>query len=283
MNLQYFLIKFYVACISHFRIFFSFIFIYLVAVGFYKSIFRSLVCVDPLNTWRWMIMKSLLRNMSNVMMTRLKTVIKGWSQSNFLFLKTDSKTIVQKIYELFDCGTLKVILIKRCACFIFLSFRPFSGDTDYRTVLFRKIITLRWLILLPFFFFVFGEQFVNVKFNFDFRMRGIAMYTTNKDDPYVTEHVNNEYEIKPDDNIVAVAKIHKVGHQIYVILDVVCRYSSDESRLITWIIAVKRKKRDASQQGHTDAVISLAWNKNTTHVLSSLQYLGPNQLKLLLV
>ncbi|CAB3406318.1 unnamed protein product [Caenorhabditis bovis] len=33
--------------------------------------------------------------------------------------------------------------------------------------------------------------------------------------------------------------------------------------------STRRKKRDNSQQGHSDAVISLAWNRLTTHVLAS--------------
>lgn len=48
-------------------------------------------------------------------------------------------------------------------------------------------------------------------------MKGIAMYSTNKDDPYVTEQVDSDEEeekdeimVRKDDNMVAVAKIDKV-------------------------------------------------------------------------
>uniref|UniRef100_A0A1I7TE75 WD_REPEATS_REGION domain-containing protein n=1 Tax=Caenorhabditis tropicalis TaxID=1561998 RepID=A0A1I7TE75_9PELO len=47
-------------------------------------------------------------------------------------------------------------------------------------------------------------------------MKGIAMYSTNKDDPYVTEQVDSDEEeekdeimVRKDDNMVAVAKIDK--------------------------------------------------------------------------
>ena len=43
------------------------------------------------------------------------------------------------------------------------------------------------------------------------------MYASNKDDPYFTEHVDSdaedekeEFEVRPDDNMVAVTKIRKV-------------------------------------------------------------------------
>ena len=48
-------------------------------------------------------------------------------------------------------------------------------------------------------------------------MRGVAMYASNKDDPYITQQVDSDEEeekddilIKPDDNLVAVAKVVKV-------------------------------------------------------------------------
>ncbi|KAJ1375086.1 hypothetical protein KIN20_038329 [Parelaphostrongylus tenuis] len=47
-------------------------------------------------------------------------------------------------------------------------------------------------------------------------MRGIAMYSSNTDDPYVTLHVDSdeeekeEIEVKSDDNMVVLAKIDKL-------------------------------------------------------------------------
>lgn len=48
-------------------------------------------------------------------------------------------------------------------------------------------------------------------------MAGIATFTTPLEDPYITRHVNSDeeedkedFEIKPDDNLVVVAKINKV-------------------------------------------------------------------------
>ncbi|VDN35680.1 unnamed protein product, partial [Cylicostephanus goldi] len=46
-------------------------------------------------------------------------------------------------------------------------------------------------------------------------MRGIAMYATNVDDPYVTLHVDSdeeekeEIEVKPEDNMAVLAKIDR--------------------------------------------------------------------------
>lgn len=49
-------------------------------------------------------------------------------------------------------------------------------------------------------------------------MKGIAMYSTNKEDPYVTTQVDSDEEeekdeiiVRKDDNMVAVAKIDKVN------------------------------------------------------------------------
>ncbi|KAK6057557.1 WD domain, G-beta repeat protein [Cooperia oncophora] len=159
-------------------------------------------------------------------------------------------------------------------------------------------------------------------------MRGIAMYASNVDDPYVTLHVDSdeeekeEIEVKPDDNLVALAKIDRDNYTLEVYLyneeneDWYCHHDyildapplclepiqhdpgNDETgkgNLISigtmepviniWDLDImnsvepvvslgsrgkgRRKKRDGSQQGHSDAVLSLAWNRITTHVLAS--------------
>ena len=67
----------------------------------------------------------------------------------------------------------------------------------------------------------FFNSFLNDHFQIfpekNFRMRGVAMYASNKDDPYITQQVDSDEEeekddilIKPDDNLVAVAKVVKV-------------------------------------------------------------------------
>ncbi|RCN36686.1 WD domain, G-beta repeat protein [Ancylostoma caninum] len=56
----------------------------------------------------------------------------------------------------------------------------------------------------------------------DAGMRGIAMYSSNTDDPYVTLHVDSdeeekeEIEIKPEDNMVALAKIDRDNYTLEV-------------------------------------------------------------------
>ncbi|CAP22829.1 Protein CBG01808 [Caenorhabditis briggsae] len=163
-------------------------------------------------------------------------------------------------------------------------------------------------------------------------MKGIAMYSTNKDDPYVTEQVDSDEEeekeeimVRKDDNMVAVAKIDKGDYTLecYVyneadsdwychhdyILDApplciepvqhdpgneetgkgnLIAVGTMNSEIHIWDLDIMntatpfltlgkkekkskggRKKRDGSAQGHTDAVISLAWNKVTPHVLAS--------------
>lgn len=162
-------------------------------------------------------------------------------------------------------------------------------------------------------------------------MRGIAMYASNKDDPYFTEHVDSdaedekdEFEIRPDDNLVAVAKINKDEYTLEVHVyneaddDWYCHHDyildapplclepiqhdpgNDESgkgnllaigtmnsTINIWDLDIvnaaepvvtlgnsqkpgkTKKKRDGSAQGHSDAVLSLAWNKLTDHVVAS--------------
>ncbi|EFO92992.1 hypothetical protein CRE_10119 [Caenorhabditis remanei] len=163
-------------------------------------------------------------------------------------------------------------------------------------------------------------------------MKGIAMYSTNKEDPYVTEQVDSDEEeekeeimVRKDDNMVAVAKIDKGDYTLecYVyneadsdwfchhdyILDApplciepvqhdpgneetgkgnLIAVGTMNSEIHIWDLDIMntaspfltlgkkekkskggRKKRDNSAQGHTDAVISLAWNKLTPHVLAS--------------
>nr|CDJ82924.1 SAC3 GANP Nin1 mts3 eIF-3 p25 and WD40 repeat domain containing protein [Haemonchus contortus] len=159
-------------------------------------------------------------------------------------------------------------------------------------------------------------------------MRGIAMYASNADDPYVTLHVDSdeeekeEIEVNPDDNLVVLAKIDRDNYTLDVFLyneeneDWYCHHDyildapplclepiqhdpgNDETgkgNLISvgtmepviniWDLDImnsvepvvslgskskgRRKKRDGSQQGHSDAVLGLAWNRITTHVLAS--------------
>ncbi|CAI5449125.1 unnamed protein product [Caenorhabditis angaria] len=163
-------------------------------------------------------------------------------------------------------------------------------------------------------------------------MRGIAMYTNNKDDPYVTNNVDSDEEeekdeiiVRKDDNMVAVAKIDKGDftlecyvyneadsdwycHHDYILdapplcLEPIQHDPGNEetgkgnlvavgtmnSEIHIWDLDImntvtpfitlgapakktksKRKKRDGSGQGHSDAVISLAWNRITSHVLAS--------------
>ncbi|CAD6195439.1 unnamed protein product [Caenorhabditis auriculariae] len=162
-------------------------------------------------------------------------------------------------------------------------------------------------------------------------MRGIAMYTSNQQDPYVTEHVDSDEEeeadeihVRPDDNMVAVAKIHRDEYTLEVYVynekdgDWYCHHDhildapplclehiehdpgNDEtgkgnlvavgtmkSEIHIWDLDImnsvtpvvtlgkgaasksSRKKRDCSAQGHSDAVISLSWNRLTSHVLAS--------------
>ncbi|KAK5983575.1 Periodic tryptophan protein 1 [Trichostrongylus colubriformis] len=58
----------------------------------------------------------------------------------------------------------------------------------------------------------------------DSGMRGIAMYASNADDPYVTLHVDSdeeekeEIEVKPEDNLVALAKIDRDNYTMEVFL-----------------------------------------------------------------
>ncbi|KAK6016153.1 hypothetical protein OSTOST_18367, partial [Ostertagia ostertagi] len=58
----------------------------------------------------------------------------------------------------------------------------------------------------------------------DSGMRGIAMYASNVDDPYVTLHVDSdeeekeEIEVKPEDNLVALAKIDRDNYTLEVFL-----------------------------------------------------------------
>lgn len=47
-------------------------------------------------------------------------------------------------------------------------------------------------------------------------MRGIAVYASNRDDPYMTNHIDSddekdEVEIQPTDNLVVTAKIDSVS------------------------------------------------------------------------
>ncbi|KHJ98570.1 WD domain, G-beta repeat protein [Oesophagostomum dentatum] len=178
-------------------------------------------------------------------------------------------------------------------------------------------------------------------------MRGIAMYASNVDDPYVTLHVDSdeeekeEIEVKPDDNMVALAKIDKDNYtlEVYVynesnndwychhdyILDApplcleaiqhdpgneetgkVCRplfvrslqskyWTTFKGNLLAvgtmepviniWDLDImnavvpvvtlgakskgRRRKRDGRDQGHSDAVLSVAWDRITPHVLAS--------------
>ncbi|KAJ1351572.1 hypothetical protein KIN20_007647 [Parelaphostrongylus tenuis] len=159
-------------------------------------------------------------------------------------------------------------------------------------------------------------------------MRGIAMYSSNTDDPYVTLHVDSdeeekeEIEVKSDDNMVVLAKIDKDNYTMEVFIyneennDWYCHHDylldapplclepiqydpgnnetgkgnliavgTMESVINIWDLDImnavvpvvnlgskkkgRRKKRDGREQGHSDAVISLAWNKVSTHVLAS--------------
>ncbi|WKX94717.1 hypothetical protein Q1695_011745 [Nippostrongylus brasiliensis] len=159
-------------------------------------------------------------------------------------------------------------------------------------------------------------------------MRGIAMYASNVDDPYVTLHVDSdeeekeEIEVKPEDNLLAVAKIDRDNYTLEVYLyneenedwyvhhdyilpapplclepiqhdpgndetgkgnllcvgtmePVISIWDLDIMNSVEPVVSLgskgkgKRKKRDGSQQGHSDAVLSLAWNKLTPHVLAS--------------
>ncbi|PAV66361.1 hypothetical protein WR25_09529 isoform F [Diploscapter pachys] len=164
-------------------------------------------------------------------------------------------------------------------------------------------------------------------------MRGVAMYASNKDDPYITQQVDSDEEeekddilIKPNDNLVAVAKVVKDEYNLDIYVynqtndDWYCHHhyileapplcletiqhdpGNDETgkgnlialgtmdtKINIWDLDVmnacmpivtlgekpaskegkSRKKRDGSQQGHSDAVISLSWNRNTPHVLAS--------------
>ncbi|EYB90756.1 hypothetical protein Y032_0214g2317 [Ancylostoma ceylanicum] len=159
-------------------------------------------------------------------------------------------------------------------------------------------------------------------------MRGIAMYSSNTDDPYVTLHVDSdeeekeEIEIKPEDNMVALAKIDRDNYTLEVfvynenngdwychhdyILDapplclepiqhdpgndetgkgnllavgtmepVINIWDLDIMNAVAPVVSLgakakgRRKKRDGREQGHSDAVLSIAWNKLTPHVLAS--------------
>lgn len=158
-------------------------------------------------------------------------------------------------------------------------------------------------------------------------MRGIAMFASNADDPYVTLHVDSDdeekedIEIKPADNLVVLSKIDRDNYTLEVFLyneeneDWYCHHDyildapplclepiqhdpgDDETgkgNLISvgtmepviniWDLDVmnsvvpvvslgkssgRRKKRDGSRQGHSDAVLSLAWNRITPHILAS--------------
>ncbi|ETN69316.1 WD domain, G-beta repeat protein [Necator americanus] len=159
-------------------------------------------------------------------------------------------------------------------------------------------------------------------------MQGIAMYSSNTDDPYVTLHVDSdeeekeEIEVKPEDNLVALAKIDKNNYTLEVFVynenngDWYCHHDyildapplclepvqhdpgNDETGkgnllavgtmdpiINIWDLDImnavapvvslgakkkgRRKKRDGREQGHSDAVLSIAWNKLTPHVLAS--------------
>ncbi|VDM58952.1 unnamed protein product [Angiostrongylus costaricensis] len=194
------------------------------------------------------------------------------------------------------------------------------------------------------------------EFRFVCRMRGIAMYSSNMDDPYVTLHIDSdeeekeEIEVKPEDNMVALAKVQRDSYTLEVFIyneennDWYCHHDclldapplclepiqydpgnsetekgnliavgTMESVINIWDLDImnavvpvvnlgskkrgnvldydffllldgcksklilrvansileRRKKRDGREQGHSDAVISLAWNKIATHVLAS--------------
>ncbi|CAJ0602608.1 unnamed protein product [Cylicocyclus nassatus] len=159
-------------------------------------------------------------------------------------------------------------------------------------------------------------------------MRGIAMYATNVDDPYVTLHVDSdeeekeEIEVKPEDNMAVLAKIDRDNYNLEVYVyneandDWYCHHDyileapplclepiqhdpgNDETgkgnllavgtmepiiniwdldiiNEVTPVVSLgskgkgRRKKRDGREQGHSDAVLSIAWNKLTPHVLAS--------------
>ncbi|VDM77968.1 unnamed protein product, partial [Strongylus vulgaris] len=182
-------------------------------------------------------------------------------------------------------------------------------------------------------------------------MRGIAMYASNVDDPYVTLHVDSdeeekeEIEVKPEDNMAVLAKIDRDNYNLEVYVynetsnDWYCHHDyileapplclepiqhdpgNDETgrgnllavgtmepiiniwdldiinegnllavgtmepiiniwdldiiNEVTPVVSLgakaksRRKKRDGREQGHSDAVLSIAWNKITPHVLAS--------------
>ncbi|VDK88626.1 unnamed protein product [Litomosoides sigmodontis] len=159
-------------------------------------------------------------------------------------------------------------------------------------------------------------------------LAGITTFASPMEDPHITTYVNSDeedqedFEIKSDDNLVAVAKVYKNEYTLEVylyneaendwyvhhdyILDVppLCLESiyfdpgSDDKKgnlmavgsidgsISIWDLDLvnavepavrlsktkskkKRQKRDGSAQEHSGAVLSLAWNHLTEHVLAS--------------
>ncbi|KHN86928.1 Periodic tryptophan protein 1 -like protein [Toxocara canis] len=117
-------------------------------------------------------------------------------------------------------------------------------------------------------------------------MAGIATFTSPLEDPYITHHVDSDeeedkedFEIKPDDNLVAIAKINK-GNLLGVgtMNSVVNIWDLDVVNAVEPVVVLgkrktgnkhRRTKRDGSAQGHSDAVLCLSWNHVTEHVLAS--------------
>ncbi|CAD5212785.1 unnamed protein product [Bursaphelenchus okinawaensis] len=158
-------------------------------------------------------------------------------------------------------------------------------------------------------------------------MKGLSVFSSNLEDPYVTKTADSEDEaeqedlsVKAEDNLVAAAKFEGddttlvvylyntdgdfyVHHDYPIAAPILCmehiKYDpgveTKKGNLLAvatmnpvielWdldiVNAVKplgtlgefskksRKKRDGSSQGHSDAVLSLAWNREADHLLAS--------------
>ncbi|VDM92415.1 unnamed protein product [Onchocerca ochengi] len=145
-------------------------------------------------------------------------------------------------------------------------------------------------------------------------LAGITTFASAMEDPHITTYVNSDeedkedFEIRPDDNLVAVAKVYKNEYTLEVylyneaeddwyvhhdyILDVppLCLESIQfdpgcddkkgnllaigniDASINIWdldLVNSVEPTRDGNAQKHTGAVLSLAWNRLMEHVLAS--------------